>query len=126
MGERIARLRRSRGWKQRELAQQIGCSLQQTSKLERGLWVPRISVLLRIGETFKVTTDWLLTGREPRDPGVDLRLRELLPALERLPEAQRDSLVSFLEGLILAHRYAGIPLALGGGEGPTDEPTDTV
>jgi len=89
--------------------------------------MPRISVLLRISETFNVTTDFLLTGREPRNPAVDLRLRDRLPTLERLPEVQRDSLVTFLDGLIMAHCYAGISLASGGGEGgPADEPTDSV
>jgi len=117
VGERVSRLRRNQGWKQKELASRIGCSLQQVSKLERGRWVPRVSVLLRISETFNVTADYLLTGRGPRHPGIDLRLRERLPALDRLPEPQRDSLVLFLDGLIMAHRYAGKLLPAGGEEG---------
>ncbi len=117
VGERIARLRRSKGWKQKELASQVGCSLQQISKLERGCWMPRVSVLVRVAEAFNFTADYLLTGRGPRHPGADLRLRERLPALERLPEPQRDSLILFLDALIMAHRYAGIPLPAGGGEG---------
>jgi len=117
VGERVSRLRRNQGWKQKELAAQIGCSLQQVSKLERGRWVPRVSVLLRIAEAFNVTADYLLTGRGPQHPGVDLRLRERLPALDRLPASQRDSLVLFLDGLILAHRYAGKLLPAGGDEG---------
>lgn len=118
VGERIARLRRSRGWKQRDLASKVGCSLQQVSKLERGCWMPRVSVLVRVAETFNVTADYLLTGRGPRTPGVDMRLRERLPALEGLPEPQRDSLIVFLDALIMAHRYAGRPLPpAGGGEG---------
>jgi transcriptional regulator with XRE-family HTH domain len=117
VGQRIARLRRSKGWKQKELASQIGCSLQQISKLERGGWMPRVSVLLQVGETFNVTTDYLLTGRGPRNPGIDLRLREQLPALERLPKPQRDSLVAFLDALIMAHRYADISLPTEEGQG---------
>jgi transcriptional regulator with XRE-family HTH domain len=116
VGERIGRLRRSRGWKQRDLASKIGCTLQQVSKLERGCWMPRVSVLVRISETFNVTADYLLTGRGPRNPGVDLRLRERLPALDGLPEPQRDSLIFFLDALIMAHRYAGRPLPPAGGE----------
>ncbi len=114
MGERIALLRRDKGWKQRELASRIECTLQQVSKLERGSWQPRASVLLRVGQTFNVTTDYLLTGREPRNPDVDLRLRERLPALEALPLPQRDTLVEFLDALIMAHRYAGISLPAAG------------
>lgn len=118
-GERIARLRRDQGWKQKELASLIGCSLQQVSKLERGCWTPRVSLVVRLGEAFDVTVDFLLTGREPRRPGIDMRLRERLPALERLPEPQRDSLLVFLDALIMAHRYVGRSLPAGGGEGGT-------
>lgn len=116
LGARIARLRRCKGWTQRELAAEIGCSLQQVSTLERGCWMPRVPVLVRIGATLQVSTDYLLTGRGPRHPRVDLRLRERLPALESLPEPQRDTLVAFLDALILAHRYAGLgePLDCGG------------
>jgi len=117
IGERVSRLRRNQDWKQKELASRIGCSLQQVSKLERGRWVPRVSVLLRISETLNVTADYLLTGRGPQHPGIDLRLRERLPALDRLPAPQRDSLVLFLDGLIMAHRYAGKLLPAGGEEG---------
>lgn len=116
-GERVARLRRDQSWKQKELASRIGCSLQQVSKLERGCWTPGVSVVVRLAETFNVTVDFLLTGREPRRPELDQRLRERLPALERLPEPQRDSLVLFLDGLIMAHRYVGRPLPAGRGEG---------
>lgn len=105
VGERIARLRRDQGWKQKDLAARIGCSLQQVSKLERGCWVPRVSTFIRVAEAFNVTADYLLTGRGPVRPGADLRLRERLPALERLPEPQRDSLLLFLDALIMAHRF---------------------
>jgi transcriptional regulator with XRE-family HTH domain len=110
MGIRIAQHRRSKGWKQRELASQTGCTLQQISKLERGNWMPRAPVLLRVGQILDVTTDYLLTGQGPRNPDADLRLRERLPALERLPEPQRDSLVDFLDALIMAHRCIAISL----------------
>ena len=117
VGERVARLRRDHGWKQKDLAARIGCSLQQVSKLERGSWVPRVSLLVRLAETFNVTADYLLTGRGPRRPGVDVRFRERLPALDRLPEPQRDSLVVFLDALIMAHHYAGQLRPAEGGEG---------
>jgi transcriptional regulator with XRE-family HTH domain len=118
-GERVARLRRDQAWRQKELASRVGCSLQQVSKLERGCWTPRVSVVVRLAETFNVTVDFLLTGRGPRRPGFDQRLRERLPALERLPEPQRDSLVLFLDALIMAHRSIGRSLPAGGGEGGT-------
>lgn len=106
LGERISQLRRRQGWKQRELAGQLGCTLQQASKLERGVLMPRVSLLLQAGRVFSVSTDYLLTGQE-RKPEADLRLRERLPALEGLPEPQRDALIEFLDALVMAHRCVG-------------------
>jgi transcriptional regulator with XRE-family HTH domain len=124
IGERVARLRRIRGWKQKELASRLGCTLQQVSKLERRCWLPRLDVLARLADTFNVTADYLLTGRGPRRPGIDLRLRERLPALDRLPESQRDSLLLFLDALILAHHSAGLLLPAAGDGGEDEEEGD--
>jgi transcriptional regulator with XRE-family HTH domain len=104
IAERISRLRRARGWKQKELAAKIGSSLYQISKMEHGPYVPRALTLLRLAEALGVSVDFLLTGRTPRRPPEgDPRLRERLPALERLPAAQRDSLILFLDALLTAH-----------------------
>jgi transcriptional regulator with XRE-family HTH domain len=103
IAERISRLRHARGWKQKELAAKIGTSLYQVSKMEHGRYVPRAFTLQRLAEAFGVTVDYLLTGREPRLPEGDPRLRERLPALNRLPAVQRDSLILFLDALLAAH-----------------------
>jgi transcriptional regulator with XRE-family HTH domain len=104
VGERIARLRRARGWKQKELATRIGSSLQQISKYERGRYTPRSEVVARLAEAFGVSADYLLTGRSPYQPQGDFRLRERLESLERLPAPMRDALVIFLDGLLNAYR----------------------
>jgi transcriptional regulator with XRE-family HTH domain len=110
IAERISRLRRARGWKQKELAAKIDSSLYQVSKMEGGRYVPRAVTLVRLAEALSVTVDYLLTGRTPRTPRTpqgDPRLRERLPALDRLPAMQRDSLVLFLDALLTAHCLRG-------------------
>jgi transcriptional regulator with XRE-family HTH domain len=106
IADRISRLRRARGWKQKELAAKIDSSLYQISKMERGRYIPRASTLLRLAEAFSVTVDFLLTGRSPRLPQGDPRLRERLPALDRLPETQRDFLVLVLDAFLAVHAPA--------------------
>jgi transcriptional regulator with XRE-family HTH domain len=106
IADRISRLRRARGWKQKELAAKIDSSLYQISKMERGRYIPRAATLLRLAEALSVTVDFLLTGRSPRLPQGDPRLRERLPALDRLPEAQRDSLILFLDAFLASHAPA--------------------
>ena len=104
LGDRIARLRRAKGWNQRELAERIGTGGTQISKYERGTYAPRADILSRLGDSLGVSTDYLLSGRMPGEPRRDLRLRERLEALESLPERQRDNLVGFLDSLLAAHQ----------------------
>lgn len=115
VGERIARLRRARGWKQKELATRIGSSLQQISKYERGRYTPRSEVVARLAEAFGVTADFLLTGRSPHQPQGDYRLRERLEMLERLPAPLRDALVLFLDGLLDSYRLTSRSRSRAGG-----------
>jgi transcriptional regulator with XRE-family HTH domain len=102
LGDRIARLRRAKGWNQRELGERIGTNGAQISKYERGDYLPRLDLLSRMGEAFNVSLDYLMTGR--REPQRDLRLRERLEALETLPGPQRDNLIAFLDALLAAHQ----------------------
>jgi len=102
LGDRIARLRRTKGWNQKELAERLGVRSNQVSKFERGTYQPKPGILGPLAETLGTTVDFLLTGREARVQR-DQRLRNLLPLLENLPEDLRDALVSALEGVVKVH-----------------------
>ena len=104
LGDRIARLRRAKGWNQRELGRRTGMKATQISKYERGIYVPRADALPRLSAALGVSADYLLTGRPFREPQRDFRLRERIEALEALPEPQRDNLVAFLDALLAAHQ----------------------
>ena len=60
IGKRIARLRKSRGMTQDQLAERVGVSAQAVSKWENDVSCPDISLLPRLAEIFQVTTDSLL------------------------------------------------------------------
>lgn len=104
LGDRIARLRRSKGWNQRELGEKLGLSAAQVSKLERGSYVPRAQTIVQLSTILDVSTDFLLSGHSFGEPQKDYRFRERLELLESLPEPQRNHLVSFLDALISAHQ----------------------
>lgn len=107
LGDRMARLRRARGWNQRELGERTGATSAQISKYERGSHAPRPDVLGRIAEALETTIDYLVTGREAKTRR-DTRLRDLLPALESLPQGQRDNLVEFLRALLHAYHVLSL------------------
>ncbi|HVG06799.1 MAG TPA: helix-turn-helix transcriptional regulator [Thermoanaerobaculia bacterium] len=104
LGGRIARLRRAKGWNQKELADRVGAKPTQISKYERGNYLPRPDLLPKLGEVLGVSLDYLMTGRSGGEPRRDVRLRERVEALETLPETQRSNLVAFLDALLAAHQ----------------------
>ena len=72
LGNRIADLRREKGYKQDELAEKLGVSPQAVSKYENDLSCPDISVLPTLAKELGVTVDELLTGvREPETKYVE-------------------------------------------------------
>lgn len=104
LGDRIARLRRAKGWNQTELADRVGARPNQISKYECGTYLPRPDVLPRLSEVLEVSLDYLMTGRSGTEPKRDFRLRERVEALETLPDTQRTNLVGFLDALLAAHQ----------------------
>ena len=98
-GDRIARLRRTRGWTQAQLAERVAVKAGQISKYERGDYEPRLSILTSLAAVLETSTDFLLTGRETRPD----RLLVLWPLLERLPVRLRNALADFLESVLRAH-----------------------
>ena len=62
IGSRIRGLRGE--MHQEELAEYLGISQGQLSKVERGKLAPTLEMLVRLIEKFGKGADWILTGRE--------------------------------------------------------------
>ena len=60
LGEKIAVLRKARGWSQEDLAEQLGVSRQSVSKWESGGSIPDLDKIVRMSGIFGVSTDYLL------------------------------------------------------------------
>jgi transcriptional regulator with XRE-family HTH domain len=63
-GERLKRLREGRQLSQRQLADKVGITHGCVWRLERCDFVPKFSSIIRLASVLRVTTDYLLTGRE--------------------------------------------------------------
>ena len=63
LGTRIAALRIGAGMNQAELAQALSVSASAIGMYEQGRREPSGKMLVRLGDLFGVTTDFLLTGR---------------------------------------------------------------
>ena len=105
MGNRIARLRRMKGIKQDELAEQLGVTPQAVSKWENDGSCPDISLLPKLAELLGVTTDELLSGRK------EATAVRLLP-----PEERKDIKDMMLRVIVDSHEgdkvRVNLPMAL--------------
>ena len=65
IGSRIAALRKANSWTQEQLADQIGTTRQAISKWESDKSEPDLRSLVKMGELFAVSMDYLILGCEP-------------------------------------------------------------
>ncbi|MBO5525340.1 MAG: helix-turn-helix transcriptional regulator [Clostridia bacterium] len=64
--EKIAQLRKKKGWSQEELAEKMNLSRQAISKWESGQSVPEVDNVVELSILFGVSTDYLLKDEETR------------------------------------------------------------
>lgn len=63
LGEKILALRKSRGWSQEQLADELNVSRQSVSKWELGEAAPELDKIVLLSKVFSVSTDELLNGK---------------------------------------------------------------
>lgn len=64
IGNRIQRLRKTKGLSQEQLANEVGVSRQAVSKWESQQSLPDLDKVIALSEYFKVSTDYLLMGKD--------------------------------------------------------------
>ena len=64
IGKRIIELRKQNRWTQAQLAEKLHVTDKAVSKWEQELGFPELSTVVRLSETFDVSTDYLLIGKE--------------------------------------------------------------
>jgi transcriptional regulator with XRE-family HTH domain len=102
-GQRLARIRRERGFTQIELAEKTGLVQTLVSDYERGKLRLNADMILRLATALEVSTDDLLQPAGPRDPKITSRkVLRRLERIEALQPAQQTVLLrtidTFLEG----------------------------
>lgn len=101
-GERLRHVRKARGYTQTELGEAIGVSQRVITYYEREAERPPAHLLAKIGVTLGVAIDELLGLKDvKRAPGShEGRLWRKLKQAEKLPPADRRTLVKVLDGLL--------------------------
>ena len=71
IGTRIRQLRLSHGWSQAELAQRMGVNKSVIGYYELGGRFPTCENLIKLGNVFAVSTDYLLKGDRAEPSGME-------------------------------------------------------
>jgi transcriptional regulator with XRE-family HTH domain len=99
--QRLAELRKEHGLTQQALCALVGCGITQLKRYEGGSSQPTLDVIKRLAQALRVSSDYLLFGKDERGPDDDLRLQ--FEAVSRFSSEEKKVVKSVLEGMILKH-----------------------
>jgi transcriptional regulator with XRE-family HTH domain len=102
-GERLARLRKERGWTQVELAERVGITQTLLSDYERGKLRLNADMIVQLATALETTTDELLkptTSRKPLRRKPSMRLQRRMEKIEQLPPHQQNYLLKTIDGFL--------------------------
>jgi transcriptional regulator with XRE-family HTH domain len=108
-GERLARIRKERGFTQVELAEKVGLIQVLISDYERGKLRPYADVVARFARALDVSADELLGLAPPqKQPGAQANRRFLrrLQLIQELPKRDQDALLRTID-VFIAVRKSG-------------------
>lgn len=101
--ERLARLRKERGWTQVELAERVGITQRLVSDYERGRLRLNADIVVRFANALEVATDDLLQPKGSRTPlrrKPSLRVQRRVEKIEKLPPHQQNYLLKTIDGFL--------------------------
>lgn len=102
-GQRLARLRRERGWTQVELAERIDITQTLISDYERGKLRLNAGMIVRLASALETTTDALLQPEGKASPlrrKPSLRVQRRMEQIEKLPAHQQNHLLKTIDGFL--------------------------
>jgi transcriptional regulator with XRE-family HTH domain len=105
-GERLARLRKARGYTQTELGEMVGVSQRMMTYYERAADHPPAYLLPKLAQALGVTADELLGLRpvEAKPVPRNTRLWRKLREIEKLPAGERKAVMKILDGLLVRQK----------------------
>ena len=102
LGDRLARLRKLRGYSQESLAENMGISRKQITDYETGRVHMNDEMVIRFSLMLKVSADTLL-GLKDVDVPIEnhsIRFTRRLRELDQLPEMKKRAIIKMLDELV--------------------------
>jgi transcriptional regulator with XRE-family HTH domain len=106
LADRVKQLRTEHTWSQNDLADRIGADPAQISRYENGKIAPSADALIRLAQTFNVSTDYLLIDDAPRRPhkSPEDTLGPRLHTINELNTQDRELVHAFIDALVTKTR----------------------
>ena len=104
LNERLARLRKERGYTQAELAKTIGITRDLVSDYERGKIRPHFEMIIRFSFAFKVTSDELLGINQAKFKTdiPSLKIQRRMKKIANLPDNQQKFILKTIDSHLKA------------------------
>lgn len=97
--ERLLAARKERNLTQHDLAEMVRCALTQLKRYESGASQPTLDVIKRLAQALRVSSDYLLFGKDERGPDEELRLQ--FEAVSRFDPEAKKVVKQVLDSMIL-------------------------
>jgi transcriptional regulator with XRE-family HTH domain len=105
-GQRLAAIRKSKGWSQRELADKLGVKRELVDYYERRAPNPALDFIQRAAEALGVSAAELIGEegvRKKRGGGPEGRMRRLFEQASKLPRSQQEKIAAVIEAFVNQH-----------------------
>lgn len=103
VGQRLARLRKERGFTQVELAQRLGLVQALISDYERGKLRLNADLLIRFAHALEVSADELLgldKAAKPKTSAQSRRIKRRFDALQSLPKRDQETVLRTIDAFL--------------------------
>ncbi len=102
--EHLRELRTKAGYSQEALAEELGVSRQAVSKWESGTANPDINHLMKLGELYQVSTDYILFGDFPKTNKAESLVSEVktqeMPKVEQVKNPSVNGIIWLALGIL--------------------------
>ena len=104
--DRLAAIRKERGFTQKGLANAAGLSQIQVHRYENGGAQPTLEAIKRLAVTLSVTADKLIFDDDERGPSDDLRLQ--FEAVSSMSDDEKRIIASLIDAYIKKHQIESV------------------
>jgi transcriptional regulator with XRE-family HTH domain len=103
LAENIKKIRKKKGWSQKELGEMIGSHLSHINRIETGKQNPSLEVLIKLADALEVSIDGLVRGSEEDFKEIrieDKNMAERIKLLNTMEPEDRKAVIRVIDAML--------------------------